>query len=130
MKQGLKDNFVKLAEELKLNEREGRNLPIMKGQTLTFVEGADLFGKVDTTIGGTDVHYGVFHTEEGFDVPFSQIARNNNGLKLKRGKQSEMLTEFVDRIDGKYTVTVADVKKLESSFNDNKQTYLIFQIAE
>ena len=38
--------------------------------------------------------------------------------------------EFVDRIDGKYTVTVADVKKLESSFNDNKQTYLIFQIAE
>lgn len=130
MKQELKDNFDKLTKELKLDEREGRNLPIMKGQTLTFVEGDDLFGKVNTVIGGKDVHYGVFRTEEGFDVPFSQIARNKNGLKLKRGKQSEMLSEFVDRINGKYTITVADVKKLESSFGDGKQTYLIFEIAE
>lgn len=103
-----------------------RNMPITKGQVLTFTGETKL---VETTLRdqqGNIISYGAFATKEGFDVPFTQIARRNNGLGLNNATMKEALEEFAGRIDGTYNVRVADVKKIESSFGDGKMTYLVF----
>lgn len=104
-----------------------RNMPITKGQVLTFTGETKL---VETTLrdtAGNLISYGAFATKEGFDVPFTQVARRNNGLGLTNATMREALEEFAGRIDGTYSVTVDDVKKLESSFGDGKMTYLHFR---
>ena len=103
-----------------------RNMPITKGQVLTFTGETKL---VETTLRdqqGNIISYGAFATKEGFDVPFTQIARRNNGLGLNNATLKEALEEVAGRIDGTYNVRVADVKKIESSFGDGKMTYLVF----
>ena len=130
MKKEFKENLIKLATELQLNERDAREMPLHKGLTLTFVENDKLFEKVTRVINGKKVNYGVFNTKEGYTVPFGQIVRNNNGLQLKPQKQDKMLEEFIDRINGEYSIVVADVIKLESSFGEGKQTYCVFEIPE
>ncbi len=106
--------------------RNVRNMPIAKGDKLTFTGETKV---VDTEIGGQKVTYGVFNTAEGFEVPFSQIARRNNGLNIASATIGEAVKEFAARIpDDGLAVVVADVKKVESSFNDGKQTYLRFKV--
>lgn len=106
--------------------RNLRNMPIAKGDKLTFTGETAV---VNTEIGNNKVSYGVFKTAEGFDVPFSQIARRNNGLQLTSNTIGEAVKEFASRItDDGYAVTVADVKKVESSFSDGKQTYYRFAV--
>lgn len=103
-----------------------RNMPITKGQVLTFTGETKL---VETTLRdqqGNIISYGAFATKEGFDVPFTQVARRNNGLGLNNATMKEALEEFASRIDGNYNVRVADVKKVESSFGEGKMTYLVF----
>lgn len=103
-----------------------RNMPITKGQVLTFTGETKL---VETTLRdqqGNIISYGAFATKEGFDVPFTQVARRNNGLGLNNATMKEALEEFAGRIDGTYNVRVADVKKIESSFGEGKMTYLVF----
>ena len=103
-----------------------RNMPITKGQVLTFTGETKL---VETTLRdqqGNIISYGAFATKEGFDVPFTQVARRNNGLGLNNATMKEALEEFAGRIDGNYSVRVADVKKVESSFGEGKMTYLVF----
>lgn len=103
-----------------------RNMPITKGRVLTFTGETKL---VETTLRdqqGNIISYGAFATKEGFDVPFTQIARRNNGLGLNNATMKEALEEFAGRIDGTYNVRVADVKKIESSFGEGKMTYLVF----
>lgn len=103
-----------------------RNMPITKGQVLTFTGETKL---VETTLRdqqGNIINYGAFATKEGFDVPFTQVARRNNGLGLNNATMKEALEEFAGRIDGNYSVRVADVKKVESSFGEGKMTYLVF----
>lgn len=113
--------------------RNVRNMPITKGDKLTFT-GAT--ATVDTEIrqsNGTmqKVSYGIFKTVEGFDVPFSQIARRNNGLNITAATIGEAIKEFAARIpDDGLVVVVADVKKVESSFSDGKQTYYRFEVVE
>ena len=104
-----------------------RNMPITKGQVLTLTGETKL---VETTLRdqqGNIISYGAFATKEGFDVPFTQIARRNNNLGLNNATMREALEEFAARIDGKYNVKVADVKKVESSFGEGKMTYLVFE---
>lgn len=108
-------------------DRSIGNMPIMKGQKLTFIDGADGIEVVTTEINGEATSYGVFKTKEGYDVPFSQIARNNNGLTLTKTGWNDAIEEFASRIDGNYSVVVDEVKKVESSFGPGKQTYLIFK---
>lgn len=109
--------------------RNVRNMPIAKGDKLTFtgetkVIPTDLVGQ-----DGKKIEYGAFATAEGFDVPFSQIARRNNGLNIASATIGEAVKEFAARIpDDGLVVTVADVKKVESSFSDGKQTYLRFKV--
>lgn len=105
-----------------------RNMPITKNQTLTFTGETKL---VETTLRDRDgniIKYGAFATKEGFDVPFTQIARRNNGLGLNNATTREALEEFASRLDGNYSVKVADVKKVESSFGEGKMTYLVFTV--
>lgn len=102
-------------------------MPITKGQVLTFIDGADGVEIVEAEINGVKTTYGVFKTKEGYNVPFSQIARDKNGLGLTKATRNEALAEFAERIDGEYSVTVEDVKKLESSFGEGKVTYLKFK---
>ena len=108
---------------------DGREMPLFPGQVLTFIPGEE--GVKTESFRGNK--YGVFKTQQGFDIAFSQIARNGNGLNLKPGKRAEMVKEFADRIPdedkGVYSVRVQDIKKLVSSFgnSDNKQTYYIFE---
>lgn len=104
-----------------------RNMPITKGQVLTPTGETKL---VETTLRdqqGNIIKYGAFATKEGFDVPFTQIARRNNGLELNNATMREALEEFAARVDGNYSVKVADVKKVESSFGEGKMTYLVFE---
>lgn len=106
--------------------RNVRNMPIAKGDTLTFTGETAV---VDTEIGNQKISYGVFKTVQGFDVPFSQVARRNNGLNISAATIGEAVKEFAARItDDGLTVTVADVKKVESSFSDGKQTYYRFKV--
>ena len=113
--------------------RNVRNMPITKGDKLTFTGATDA---VDTEIrqpNGTmqKVSYGIFKTVEGFDVPFSQIARRNNGLNITAATIGEAVKEFAARIpDDGLVVVVADVNKVESSFSDGKQTYYRFEVVE
>lgn len=109
------------------NDRAIGNMPITKGQVLTFIDGADGVETIKTEINGTETTYGVFKTKEGYNVPFSQIARNNNGLGLTKATRNEALAEFANRIDGEYSVKVKEVKKVESSFGEGKMTYLVFE---
>lgn len=103
-----------------------RSVPLLKGQVLTFTGETSVITTELKDRNGNIVKYGVFRTKEGYDVPFSQIARRNNGLNLKGNTVAEALKEFAARIDGKFSVTVADVKKVESSFGEGKNTYIIF----
>lgn len=123
---------TKIAESIEVlgkdwSNREMGNMPITKGQVLTFIDGEAGVEVVDTVINGTQTKYGVFKTAEGFNVPFTQIARNNNGLGLTAKTRKEAIEEFAARIDGNYSVKVADVKKVESSFGEGKMTYLVFE---
>lgn len=123
---------TKIAESIEVlgkdwSNREMGNMPITKGQVLTFIDGEAGVEVVETTINGAKTKYGVFKTAEGFNVPFTQIARNNNGLGLAAKTRKEAIEEFAGRIDGNYSVKVADVKKVESSFGEGKMTYLVFE---
>lgn len=109
------------------NDRPIGTMPIIKGQVLTFIDGADGVEIIDTEINGVKTTYGVFKTKEGYNIPFSQIARNKNGLGLTKSTRNEALAEFAARIDGDYSVTVEEVKKVESSFGEGKVTYLKFK---
>lgn len=104
-----------------------RNMPLTKGQVLTFTGESDVVETNLTDAAGNKIVYGVFKTKEGFDVPFTQIARRNNGLGLTNATMKEALEEFAARIDGNYSITVADIKKVESSFGEGKVTYVIFR---
>lgn len=122
MKKEFNTQFENVLAELgndKVN-REVRTLPVMKGQKLTFTGET----KVSEFNGNK---YGVFVTKEGYDISFSQIARRGNGLNLTKTTLGDALKEFASRIDEEYSVVVEDVKKVESSFSDNKQTYYIFK---
>ena len=102
-------------------------MPIMKDQILTFIDGADGIATETAEINGNKVPYGVFLTKEGYPVPFSQIARTNNGLNLKADTRKEAIAEFSKRIDGNYSLKVKEVKKVESSFGEGKTTYYFFE---
>lgn len=122
----LNDKLTEALENLG-NDRAIGNMPITKGQVLTFIDGADGVETIETTINEARVKYGVFKTKEGYNVPFTQIARNNNGLGLTKATRNEALAEFASRIDGEYSVKVKEVKKVESSFGEGKMTYLVFE---
>lgn len=104
-----------------------RNMPLTKGQVLTFTGEVAIVPTELRDNDGNKIEYGVFKTKEGFDVPFTQIARRNNGLGLNNATTKEALEEFAARIDGEYSITVADIKKIESSFGEGKVTYVIFR---
>lgn len=121
----LADTLAVLGDEW--GSRDASNMPITKGQKLTFIDGEGSMEALTREIQGTDVTFAVFHTKEGFDVPFTQIARRNNGLALTGKTRADMINEFVQRIDGKYSIEVEEVVKQESSFGDGKMTYLRFK---
>lgn len=129
----MKKEFLNQVEAVKAalgsdwGSRDAGNMPITKGQKLTFIDGEGSMESVTREIQGADVTFAVFHTKEGFDVPFGQIFRRNNGLGLTGKTRDDMLNEFVQRIDGKYSVVVEDVVKQESSFGEGKMTYLRFK---
>ena len=102
-------------------------MPIMKDQILTFIDGANGIATETVEINGVKTTYGVFLTQEGYPVPFSQIARTHNGLNLKADTRKEAIAEFSKRIDGNYSLKVKEVKKVESSFGEGKTTYYIFE---
>lgn len=123
---------TKIAESIEAlgkdwSNREMGNLPITKGKVLTFIDGEAGVEIIEAVINGAKTKYGVFKTVEGFNVPFTQIARNNNGLGLTAKTRKEAIEEFASRIDGNYSVKVADVLKVESSFGEGKMTYLVFE---
>lgn len=112
-------------------DQETGTLPLKKGQVLKFIDGGEGTGYkyYDWSVGGRKGKRGVFLCEGGIELPFKQVARRNNGLGLN-GTRNEMLTEFAKRIDGNYSVIVADTFKVEASFYDGKQTYLVFEASE
>ena len=124
--------------ETKLNEVFGElgkewtsraigRMPIMKDQILTFIDGDNGVATETAEINGEKIPYGVFLTTQGYPVPFSQIARTNNGLNLKADTRKEAIAEFSKRIDGNYSLKVKEVKKVERSFGEGKTTYYIFE---
>ena len=102
-------------------------MPIMKDQILTFIDGEEGVATKTADINGVKTTYGVFLTKEGYPVPFSQIARTHNGLNLKAETRKEAIEEFSKRIDGNYSLKVKEVRKVESSFGEGKTTYYIFE---
>lgn len=106
-----------------------RSVPLMKGDILTFTgeTGDEKF----TDQKGTVITYGVFRTAEGIDVAFSQIARRNNGLPIKSKAFEEAVREFYSLIpDDGLKVSIEEVRRVESSFGDGKNTYLIFKLED
>lgn len=106
--------------------------PIMKGQILTFQQKEGLVHPVTREINGTSQTWNVVDSDEGYEVPLKQLLRNHNGLNLGRGTQAEIFDKFLNMFpdDGKPLVLkVVDVKKIESSFSDGKQSYYIFVVA-
>lgn len=110
--------------------REPGSVPIKKGQVLTFIDGGKnvAWKEIDWQLGTNKGKRHVFLTKEGYEVPFKQILRRNNGLGLA-GTRDEMLDEFLGRIDGNYAVTVADTFKQESSYYEGKDVFLVFEAA-
>lgn len=106
---------------------EAVSVPLQKGQILTFTGKTTCITSKLIDNEGNPVKYGVFETAEGYPIAFSQIARRNNGLTFKANIVREMLEEFASKIDGKFSVKVKEVRKVESSFGDRKQTFYIFQ---
>lgn len=104
-------------------------MPIMKDQILTFIDGDKGVETRTAEINGVKTTYGVFLTTQGYPVPFSQIARTHNGLDLKAEGRKEAIAEFSKRIDGNYSLKVKEIKKVESSFGEGKTTYYIFEEA-
>lgn len=114
-------------------DQEAGALPLKKGQVLKFIDGGEGVGykfyNWEIKSAGKKGKRGVFLCEGGVELPFKQVARRNNGLGLS-GTRNEMLKEFAKRIDGNYSVIVADTFKVEASFYDGKQTYLVFEVPE
>jgi hypothetical protein len=109
-------------------DKSVREMPIsaMVGEVLTFT-GETKIAKLKTNE-GKDVEYGVFLTVEGVKVPFGQIARRNNGLGLVGVTRADAIREFAAKIpDEGLKLKIAKVKKVESSFDDTKLTYVMFE---
>ena len=121
----LDEVFGELGKEW--SSRKIGQMPIMKDQILTFIDGDNGVATETAEINGAKVSYGVFLTQEGYPVPFSQIARTHNGLNLKSEGRKEAIKEFSQRIDGNYALKVKEIKKVESSFGEGKTTYYIFE---
>ena len=121
----LDEVFGELGKEFA--SRKIGQMPIMKDQILTFIDGDNGVATETAEINGAKVSYGVFLTTQGYPVPFSQIARTHNGLNLKSEGRKEAIKEFSQRIDGNYSLKVKEIKKVESSFGEGKTTYLIFE---
>ena len=109
------------------SSRKIGQMPIMKDQILTFIDGDKGVETRTADINGVKTPYGVFLTTQGYPVPFSQIARTHNGLNLKSEGRKEAIEEFSKRIDGNYSLKVKEIKKVESSFGEGKTTYYIFE---
>lgn len=103
--------------------------PIMKGQVLTFQQKEGLVHPVTREINGVSQTWNVVDSDEGYEVSLKQLLRNHNGLNLGRGTQVEVFDKFLALFpddDKPLVLKVADVKKIESSFSDGKQSYYIF----
>jgi hypothetical protein len=107
-----------------------REMPLaaIVGDVLTLTGETKVIPTELKTRDGQSISYGAFLTVEGFKVPFGQIARRNNGLGLVGDTRAECIREFAAKIpDEGLKLKVVKVKKVESSFDDSKQSYVMFE---
>lgn len=129
MKEEMKKKVCKDVDLATMANVQVGETPIMKGQVLTFQQKEGLVHPVTREINGVSQTWNVVDSDEGYEVSLKQLLRNHNGLGLGRGTQAEVFDKFLALFpdDGKPLVLkVANVKKIESSFSDGKQSYYIF----
>lgn len=129
MKEEMKKKVCKDVDLATMANVQVGETPIMKGQVLTFQQKEGLVHPVTRDINGVSQTWNVVDSDEGYEVSLKQLLRNHNGLSLGRGTQAEVFDKFLALFpddDKPLVLKVTDVKKIESSFSDGKQSYYIF----
>lgn len=129
MKEEMKKTVCKGLDLATMANVQVGETPIMKGQVLTFQQKEGLVHPVTREINGVSQTWNVVDSDEGYEVSLKQLLRNHNGLNLGRGTQAEVFDKFLALFpddDKPLVLKVVDVKKIESSFSDGKQSYYIF----
>ena len=102
--------------------KECGTIPVCSGQTLHFT------GETATQKGSGDVPDWIsLETVEGYHVGLRQVARNGNGISFNEGVNDvpSKVCAFIDACP--VALTVHDVKKVESSSRNGKNSYYIFE---
>lgn len=107
---------------------EMSRVPLFKGETITLTGQTGL--QKSTTPGIPD--WLAFVTEEGYPIGLRQLFRRGNGLKYPANVKTprEAALTLIDKIaafDNGLKLQLKDVRKVESSSRDGKNTYYIFE---
>lgn len=107
---------------------EMSRVPLSKGETITLTGQTEL--QKSTTPGIPD--WLAFVTEEGYPIGLRQLFRRGNGLKYPANVKTprEAALALLDKIaafDNGLKLQLKDVRKVESSSRDGKNTYYIFE---
>lgn len=110
---------------------EMSKMPLSKGDTITLT--GDVALQKSTTAGIPD--WMAFTTIEGYPIGLRQLFRRGNGLKfpekIKTPREAaQLLLEKCGQMDNGLPLKLKDVKKLESSSREGKNTYYIFEAFE
>lgn len=132
MKEEMKKKVCKDVDLATMATKQVGETPILKGQVLTFQQKEGLVHSVTREINGVSQTWNVVDSDEGYEVSLKQLLRNHNGLNLGRGTQAEVFDKFLALFpddEKPLVLKVTDVKKIESSFSEGKQSYYIFAVA-
>lgn len=99
------------------------SLPIAEGDIITFEENEKLID-AENKIGSNVVP--IFNLQDGRQISVSAILTKGNGIGLT-GKRSEMLAQFLDKIDEKLSLKV--VKRFSVATSYGGKTCYIFKEA-
>lgn len=104
------------------------NVPLGKGETLTFT--GEVAEQVSTSPGVPN--WMAFTTNEGYPIALRQMFRRGNGITYPANidtprKAAEFLIDKCASFDKGLQLKIKEVRKVESSTRDGKNTYYIFE---
>lgn len=127
------DETKKAVHEFMSNNKGGgwsdpmARMPLFKGQTVTFTGDTELQHSNNPDI----PNWLAFMTTDGVPVGLRQLFRRGNGLSFGEANTPEKAVDlFIDAcatLENGLSLKLADVKKVESSSRDGKNTYYIFE---
>lgn len=110
---------------------EMSRIPLSKGNVVTLT--GDVAMQKSTTAGVPD--WLAFETVEGYPIGLRQLFRRGNGLKFPEGvktprEAANVLIDKCAQMENGLPLTLKEVKKLESSTREGKNTYYVFEAFE